>query len=612
VEWTADYDGLTVAPLDLLGGDRTFHACDLAAAVEEGTNPDDFDIVECWRVTASGRQPGLRRVRLLSGDLVDLVNDDFGAALIRQCDWAREQHGRPWLHSLTKRYAQIASYGMLGRKDVASLDDPVEHIGYGPGGIRMAVTTAHPETIGPHGWLALAAAQTAQGRLLLAMAKRKVRDLGSEVAACNTDSIVVPCDETGSWFDCPGAPDGKLRHLTPGEFQDLLASFEPLGVHWKIEAGPTMGLVVGTNKVILGHRSPDGIWEIERSSDTNSGGVIADASDTPGQLLPDGRWAWAAEVQKGILAAAASPDGQDLSRPLPVGDPPDWAYERPALRRFQASRWSSLKRLRQTVGDPSVGAHALYLRAETGGDGPAPVALGPGWDPRTWPNLDWRINAEPVGLEVLTPDGLRFVGGNLSARRVVVRSVADHMVRWLDEQDPSVEGPERGLRRLVPVFSTRSATRVVGRHGEALLAPLYEDPETSAARVDQLDYGTVLPGGLDLLRRQVGQAGVRKVARQSGVPVQSLHDWLSGAKSSEDLVIAAAVALEQLAAIPARICALDGCDRPVTDPRSKWCGGAHRAKGSRVARGLEDLGQPRSSWAREAEGERAWKERQSW
>jgi hypothetical protein len=434
-----------------------------------------------------------------------------------------------------------------------------------------------------------------------------VNDLQAAVAASNTDSIVVPCDEQGSPFPCPGAPGGQVRHLTPEELQGVLDSFLPLGIRWKVEVEPSTALVIGTNKVIFGHENPDGQWVLDRSVDTALGGHVADPSDTPGLLLADSHWAWPARLLGPVLGAAASHGEADLARPLPLPDDlPSWAYERPVLRRFQASRWSTLKHLRQATGAPKVGPYATYLRADTGGEEPAPVALGPGWDPRTWIGLDFRIGGEPVGVEVLTPDGLRFVGGDPNARRVVVRSVADYLAHWLTpETDQSLLGPARGFRHPVPVRSTASATRVVGRHGEALLA-VYEDPETLIAELDQLDYGHLLDP--TELRGRVRRARLREVARRSGVPVSTLSEWVRGRAGSEDLLVTVAMALDELDLEPVRICSLPGCERPTISRRAKWCCPAHRAKGSRVNRGLTGWGRHRTTWAREAEREMAWRE----
>jgi hypothetical protein len=146
----------------------------------------------------------------------------------------------------------------------------------------------------------------------------------------------------------------------------------------------------------------------------------------------------------------------------------------------------------------------------------------------------------------------------------------------------------------------------VGRHGEALLA-VYEDPDTSAAYVDQLDYGSLLPD-VDELRKWAREAGLREVARRGGIREQTLSDWVNGATSSEDVVVAVAMVVDEIEVESVRICALEGCDRPVPNPRAKWCTAAHRAKGSRVQRGLTGWGKPRPTWDKEAERERAWRE----
>ena len=257
---------------------------------------------------------------------------------------------------------------------------------------------------------------------------------------------------------------------------------------------------------------------------------------------------------------------------------PRWAYERPALRRFEANRWSTLRRVRDVTGDPTVGPYRTYLRAETGGNGPAPVALGIGWDPAGWADLDWRLDGAPVGLDLVTPDSIRFVGGSRKGRRLVVLSIADHFQRWLQDNDPSTEGPRRGLRKPVPVHSTTAATRVVGRHGEALMA-VYEDPETPVAKTDQLDYGGLLPPVEDL-RERARKAGLREMERRTGIAKQTLSDWIRGANSSEHLLVTVVMALDTISADPLPVCALEGCTDRVPNRRAKWCGDDHRHQGS--------------------------------
>jgi len=100
----------------------------------------------------------------------------------------------------------------------------------------------------------------------------------------------------------------------------VLDGFLPLGIRWKVEVAPTTALVIGTNKVIFGHQNSDGSWVLDRSVDTALGGHVADPSDTPGLLLPDGHWAWPSRLLVPVLGAAVSQGAPDLARPLPLPD----------------------------------------------------------------------------------------------------------------------------------------------------------------------------------------------------------------------------------------------------------------------------------------------------
>ena len=238
-----------------------------------------------------------------------------------------------------------------------------------------------------------------------------------------------------------------------------------LGVHWKIEAETlekeTMGLVVGMNKLILARPRAEGGWKVVRSSDADMGGHMLDPTGK-GTKTKDGRWVWGAEIEEAIFAANVD---SDPLRPLVTGDLPKWA-ERMVVHRYRASKWDQLSSVRHATGDLTVGPYAHYRVAETGGLASGPVALGVGDDPLAWPEEDWCLDDESVCLVSLDR---RFLGGTRGARRqLVVRTVADHLVRWLNEFDPSMQGPPRGLRHAVPAQSHPGMVRVVGKAGETL------------------------------------------------------------------------------------------------------------------------------------------------
>src|SRR6202044_3484839 len=75
---------------------------------------------------------------------------------------------------------------------------------------------------------------TAGARLLLAVLERLVTDAGGTWLFCDTDSMAVVCDQSGSLMPCPGGQhrpeDGKpaIRALTPEQMEDIRAAVNKL------------------------------------------------------------------------------------------------------------------------------------------------------------------------------------------------------------------------------------------------------------------------------------------------------------------------------------------------------------------------------------------------
>ena len=132
-----------------------------------------------------------------------------------------------------------------------------------------------------------------------------------------------------------------------------------------------MGVVLGVNKVVLGRPDQNGIWELVRSTDADLGGHLIDPTGS-GRRTEDGRWWWAADLERHLLAAAIETD-HSLVRIALTENLPSWA-DRLSLRAERASTWSELRHLRKATGDPAVMPFARYMRAETGGKdgGPEP------------------------------------------------------------------------------------------------------------------------------------------------------------------------------------------------------------------------------------------------
>jgi hypothetical protein len=373
-------------------------------------------------------------------------------------------------------------------------------------------------------------------------------------------------------WPCPGGAfkllDGReaIRLLSFDDVHALMRNqMSDLGVHWKTEAETlekeTMGLVIGMNKLILARPTAEGGWKVVRSSDADMGGHMLDPTGK-GTKTEDGRWVWGAEIEEAVFAANVD---SDPLRSLVTGDLPAWA-ERLVVHRYRASKWDQLSSVRHAIGDPSVGPYAHYRVAETGGIGGGPVALGGGDDPLAWPEDDWCLDGEPVCLVSL--DG-SFLGGTRGAKKqVTVRTIADHVERWLNEFDPSMEGPIRGLRHPAPVQSHPSLVSVVGKAGETLFADKV-DPEREPI-APQLVYGSP---AVDELRYLASMLGRRELARRTGMPESRYRSFVEGSDTSDETLglIANAMQLDSRS----RRCSCPGCER-VARPRSRTCSEACR------------------------------------
>jgi hypothetical protein len=584
VEWEPDRIGSTITSLDLCGLTLCYHGADLQAAfIEGGSVPE---ITRAWRLVCQGGDEQSRFLRLPTGRMVDLMREDLGDALTEERAVAKGDHSRPFLEGLVKLFGVSVTFGLLARADRRLKDSLVREIAYGPAGQAMVTETMRPEEPGPFSFVPGAAAVCATARLAVTSAKRAVEDLGGVVAHISVDALAIPASPTGGLWPCPG---GALRLLDGREAIRLL-SFEEiegitevqkrmLGVRWKAVAETvaeeTMGVVAGVNKLILGRVNCHGGWEVVRSSDADMGGHLLDPTGK-GEKTADDRWAWAAEIEGSVLEAAIE---CDPPRPLVPASLPTWAG-RLSLRRYRAATWPQLVAVREAVGDPRVCPFTDYVVCETGGKGGGPIAIGRMENPEAWPGLDFRLDGERVAL--VSSSG-HFLAGMRGARRqVVVRTVADHLERWLDERDPSMEGPRRGLRHPVPVRSHLGLFRVVGKAGETVFADEV-DPDRDPVE-PQLVYGTL---GIEDLRRKAIVLGRREIGRRTGKPASRFQRFLQGSGTSDETLSLFAEAIEM--EVPIHLCAAPGCGRPARH-RSLTCSEACRKSRARLSGRVEGTG----------------------
>jgi hypothetical protein len=571
VEWRPDRIGSTIAPFDFSGGTACYHAADLRAGLLNDGRVPEF--LRAWRLEFGHSESGRHRLRLPSERLIDLAGDNLGALLQEERLLAKDVSGKLGFDEYVKLLSVSLTFGLLARTDRKMSDAPVRQQGYGPAGEELCIETRHREELGPFSFLPAASAVCATARLAVASAKQVIEeDLGGSVAYISTDSLGIPASPTGGLWPCPGGAckllDGReaIRLLSFDDVKAIMRNqMSDLGVHWNIEAETlekeTMGLVVGMNKLILARPRAEGGWKVVCSSDADMGGHMLDPTGK-GAKTKDGRWVWGAEIEEAVFAANVD---SDPLRPLVTGDLPEWA-ERLVLHRYRASKWDQLKSVRHAAADPSVGPYARYRVAETGGLAGGPVAIGGGDDPLAWPTEDWRVEGEPVCLVSL--DG-RFLGGTRGARRqVVVRTMADHLVRWLNEFDPSMQGPPRGFRHAVPVQSHPGMVRVVGKAGETLFEDKV-DPEREPI-APRLVYGAP---AVEELRYSAIALGRTELSRRTGMPESRYRRFLEGSATAEETLALVAEAVQAGSAPPR--CAYPGCERQAR-PRSIACSEACR------------------------------------
>jgi hypothetical protein len=571
---------MRVAPLHLHGGSACFHWADLTAAVARGADPAAVDIVGVFTFVPVGVQPGLGPLRLPTGRTVDLTCEDLGAVLIEERAHVKA-HGPRWLLGLLKAVANALTYGLLARADASTLTNAVTAMAYGPSGELLTVVTRQAETPGPHAFLPAAAAVSAAARLVLALVERAITDAGGTVAAVHADSLTVLCT-----VDIPGQEAGSdgVPAITAEVLHTVLDRFASLGVRftWDVPAAlGAVGLVVGVNRGVFADSDPTtGDLRIVRSSDAGLGGHLADPSDTPGARMPDGRWQWAADCELRLLrdATEQATDSEDRGLRVTAAALPAWTT-RPVLRRYSARTWTAVQQVREQSGDPSVQPFTRYLRADAGG----PVAIGSWLDARTWADAGWHLDGEPIGLETYGPDGDRHPLGLPRGARAVVRSIAAHLAAWANPHDPGTDGPRRGLRRPTPVHSAPGLTLVTGKDGGELMAA-DDDPAVSEVEA-RMTYGTAAG---DQLRQRCRAAGLREFARRTGLPYETVRQWVGGGQTTaanltKITCVLAAIDTDQ----QGRTCALPVCSRPPR-PRSQWCSEAHNKAGRRQAHATAD------------------------
>jgi hypothetical protein len=557
-------------PLDLGGGRIWCHVFDLLLGALRGEVPT---IVAGFSVVALANTGDLRLVRLPSGRTLDLGAEDWGRALIDERTVA-EQIADPLLRTrrvaLAKALSVAGAWGIFGRTDrlraprpvVVEVEVPDSTLrrrrrypatevvrAIGPDGQALEIETDRPERSGPLTLWHLAAAIPAACRAIVGIATFDLEQHGIDVAATMTDALAI-------------AARLEQREIV----REVLGRWDPVlhprgGAAFKYECDsfdrPTLGLVLGVNKVLLA-RTLDGRIVLVRSSDTGLGDHFCDPTGT-GARLSDGRCGWVAELEARLVTHVATTGVVEVPPDLPT-----WATDRPAMRPGQVLTMAELVDLRRRIGDPTIQIGARFV-ACGGEDGP--VCLGAGRDPATWRTWPWRWRAGPCRPTVLDEDGapVEYQG---EGPLVVVPALADVLARWLTEHDRTMAGRLGELRRPVAVRSHPVLVRLAGRD-----TTWTEDPDT-----EPLDYGPLV-GEEDLL----AQATTLEAATltDAGIAPRTARRIRAGGsrpRTGTRLRLTAAVATAAK-----RRCTAPGCANVLSGRRDRrFCSTACRKAAARV------------------------------
>ena len=286
-----------VTSLDLAGGLIPVHGCDLIGAALDDRLPK---VVSAFRIEPVGVVEGLKPLRLPSGRELDLTVEggDYGRALIEERQLAAaisDPLVRQRREALAKSAAVSGAWGIFGREDRLKAPRPVlvvevdqegrEHTrrhyprrvtveAIGPFGETLRTVTNRPTEAGPLTIWHIASPVPAACRAVVEITCHDIEhDLGGSVAAIATDSIAVPVAPESRIEACSNGPQRLLggreaiRLPSTDELRAVLGRSDRL-LHpdgsmpaWREEVDsatrPTIGLVAGLNKLLLG-REEDG------------------------------------------------------------------------------------------------------------------------------------------------------------------------------------------------------------------------------------------------------------------------------------------------------------------------------------------------------------------
>jgi len=503
-----------------------------AAAITDKARPR---ILRAWKLRPIGLQKTLTPLDFRGEVRIDPRADDFFRVLIEQ---RKRTSDNPLDDELRdtgfKVVANSGSYGDFAETNPADIDPDAKPVArpvrvYANRVFTMSVN--RPESPGRFCFFPTASLVTAGARLLLSLGFYEVARLRGEVAYCDTDSLVVVATQDGGLVPCDGGPDrlgdGRdgVRALSWEQVKQIRKRFEALSPY-RTDVGP---LLKPEKQNFAGDgRTQTNLWFYGVSEKAYAMATL-DARGEPvirkysahalGQYrspIADDRkreWIEAAWRRK-IHAAFAAP-----LEPFPWED-------LPALAQLTLSTWSVMKPYAQNpnirpfdfllVAAPSRSICDLASGYRSCCADPRPSCFLFD-DPAAWQSQEWRCLrcAQPFPSPRFRAYGsvLRGTLGSFEVKRLCANG------------DEPGEHTTRGLTMARPVRV--EWITAIGK--EVIVDPTDADEGLTAEMLSEtsvLEYHDPAER-LEQLRAAVREAGVKTVARESGLSQRHLREFVN-------------------------------------------------------------------------------------
>lgn len=168
-------------------------------------------IVDAFRIGASGVQSGLTETKLYGEVEIDPATDDVFKRVIeerkrhkRRTDLSKENRER--LDKTLKVLANSTSYGIYAEMNREESDKPQTVECHGVDSQPFSCRVAHPDVPGQYCFPPMAALITGAARMMLALLECSVTALGGTYAMEDTDSMAIVATEKGGLVECAGGP----------------------------------------------------------------------------------------------------------------------------------------------------------------------------------------------------------------------------------------------------------------------------------------------------------------------------------------------------------------------------------------------------------------------